>query len=76
MTDYTAEVLQVVADREGVDPSELPVPLNDVVDPDALNAVLESGDAHVTFEYYGYRITVDSEAEVDVTPLNDSGGLP
>lgn len=51
------DIVQAVAVREGTDPTALD-PLYEAIDPDALDAVVDSG-AVVTFEYEGYEITVD-----------------
>jgi len=39
-------------------------PLGDVVDPDALELLLETpdGDAHVAFSYAGHRVVVTDDA--------------
>ena len=63
-------VIESVASRVGVDPLELDTPLYDAIDPDELNALLDgTGRANrspveVTFEYYGYTVTVDGERTV------------
>ena len=66
-------VVEVVAEREGVDPTELRPRLNDVVDPDALDALFSDRDdergaptGHVAFRYCGYDVTVSSDGRVDV----------
>ncbi|WP_225334957.1 HalOD1 output domain-containing protein [Halomicrobium urmianum] len=51
------DIVQAVAVREGADPVTLD-PLYEAIDPDALDAVVDSG-AVVSFEYEGYEITVD-----------------
>lgn len=63
-------VVEAVADREGVDPTELEVPLYEVVEPEALDD-LASGTAQtdenpvtVEFTYYGYDVEVSSEGGV------------
>jgi hypothetical protein len=66
-------VVQVVAEAKGVSPIDLP-PLQDVVDGDALNAVIESfegdprgGLGSVTFTYGGYIVVVDGGGDVSVS---------
>ena len=60
-------VLYEIADRVDVDPIDLPV-LSDYIDPDALEAVLESAsDVRVTFQYDTHRITVDGDGNVEIT---------
>ena len=76
--DFSASeaVVSAVAKRFGVDPLELETPLYDAVDPDELNALLEGArrsgrsPVHVTFEYYGYTVSVDSGGSVMLTELS------
>lgn len=70
--DVAERILTSVAAREGCDALDLP-PLYDVVDTDALEGLFRSGggDADavtVTFDYHGYRITVD-ESDVSLSHL-------
>lgn len=67
----TVAVVEQVADRENVDALDLP-PLNDVIDPDALDALFERPETAVdrlTFSYHGYEVTVEGPERVQVTPL-------
>lgn len=64
-------VVSAVAKQTGVPEESLHPPLFDVIDPDALNAVLTSQSTtetavSVSFDYAGYRITVDSDQAVTV----------
>ena len=68
----TFAIVEAVANREGVDATELP-PLGSVIDPDALNSLFAySADefphstGYVRFQYCGYRIVVHSDGEVVV----------
>jgi hypothetical protein len=59
-------VVDAVAEREGVDPTDLP-PLYDAIGSDVLEVLYEAdadGDQRVTFEYYGYRVTVSSDGSI------------
>jgi hypothetical protein len=59
-------VVDAVAEREGVDPTDLP-PLYDAIGPDVLEVLHEAdsdGNQRVTFEYYGYRVTVSSDGSI------------
>lgn len=67
-TRATEAVCTVVADAEDVAPTEL-APLNDVIDPDALESLCRNGDTdHVTFPYLGYVVTVDRSGLVIAEP--------
>lgn len=59
------EVVERVATREGVDHTDLD-PLFDVIDPDALDRIVQSGrgtasPVHLTFTYHGYEISINGE---------------
>jgi hypothetical protein len=68
-----------VAAREGVDPIELEKPLYDIVDVDALEALVESAgrgpqnEVQITFTYYGYEV-VDGTGGVTLTGSTSSDG--
>ena len=65
--DPVETILYEIADRKGVDPIDLPV-LSDHIDPDALEAVLESAsDVSVTFQYATHRVTVAGDGDVEIT---------
>lgn len=64
-------VVEAVAAEAGVDPTELDRPLHDVIDPDALNRLVDSyagrpgaSPFEVSFSYYGYAVTVSSTGAV------------
>lgn len=63
-------VVKAVADAERIDPLDLPAPLGDAVDPDALDVLFQNGSGRVSFDYCGNEVTVDAEGSVNVTPLN------
>ncbi|AXG08316.1 hypothetical protein DU500_17730 (plasmid) [Haloplanus rubicundus] len=59
-------VVDAVAEREGVDATDLP-PLYDSIGPDVLEIVTQSNDESgrtVTFEYYSYTITLDADGTI------------
>lgn len=65
-------VVEAVAAAEDVDETDLP-PLNDVTDPDALDALCaprrDGSDrvgCLVAFEYVGYTVTVDKRGRVEL----------
>jgi hypothetical protein len=57
-------VLEAVADREGVDATQIDDPLSAAVDPEALNTLFERARSaghptlRVEFDYLGHRVTV------------------
>lgn len=66
-------VVEAVATREGVDPTELRPRLSDVVDPEALDRLFSDGrgtreapTGRVEFRYCGYDVTVFCDGRVDV----------
>lgn len=64
------EVVKRVAAREGVDHTEL-VPLFDVIDPDALDRIVQSGrptesSVHLTFTYHGYEVMINGDGVVQL----------
>lgn len=72
----STKVVEHVAARESVDHTEL-VPLFDVIDPDALDNLVESsrrnGSAiQITFSYNGYDVTVTNEGVTNLSSRVDN----
>lgn len=78
-------VVEAVADREDVEPTELAPPeyetLYDAVDPGALDALFaprrngaDRTDGSITFQFCGYTVTVTADGEVSVAPAGGSEG--
>jgi len=68
-----AEIVEAVAAAKGVDSRELTPPLYDVIDPDALTQLVESGkrsgsDVAVTFDYGNWQVQILGDDVVSVTP--------
>ncbi|SEV95583.1 HalOD1 output domain-containing protein [Natrinema salifodinae] len=74
------DVIAAVAEREGVDPTELEPPeyqaLYDVVNPEALDALFSNRvngrqrpTGHVEFPFCGYHVVVTSDGDVEVSDL-------
>ena len=65
-----AAVVSEVADREGVEPTDLDFVLRDHVDPTALEAVVSHGaaDSQISFAVPGYRVTVQGSGKVSLHP--------
>ena len=77
-SEVAVAIVEAVADRKGVDPIELP-PLYDVVDTDGLEGIVDgdrAGSLQVRFTYAGYRVTIESAAEPEITlePMITSSG--
>lgn len=76
-------VVAAVAARKDVDPVDLVRPLDDVIDPDALDALFAPrsdgqprGTGRVLFRYYGYQVTVTHEGAVDLVDVDDTDDGP
>lgn len=67
----SAGVWSVIAAIENCSPLDLP-PLAEATNPDALDTLLanSNGSEQLSFEYYGYEVTVTSDT-VCVQPLED-----
>lgn len=70
-------VLDALASESERDPLATTETLYDVIDPDALDAIIEhaqehpaSSDVTVVFEFAGYRVSIDGSQEITLTPLN------
>ena len=69
----SSSVIESVAALDGVDPVDLDERLNDVLDPDALDALFGAWDddpddrrGSVAFTYCGHRVVARSTGEVTV----------
>lgn len=63
-------IVYEIADREGVDPQEISVPLYDAVNPDAVDSLFRGSPGRLTFTYMGYIVTVTHRHEVTVIDRN------
>jgi hypothetical protein len=63
------EIIEAIADAEGVDPLELSIPLYDAIHPEALDSLFRDTTGHLTFEYHDYLVTVDHEGTVEVASV-------
>lgn len=67
----TAKVVLKVAERENVEPADLP-PLADVINPDALDVLFDTinnpnvTDAHLSFNYLGHTVHVYGDCSVEI----------
>ena len=71
--DLATSVLDAVGRVENVDPTALDDSLFEAIDGDALDRLFRDTTGRVTFEYHGYEVTVTSEADVSVAPMNEEG---
>ncbi|WP_323192549.1 HalOD1 output domain-containing protein [Halostella sp. PRR32] len=63
------QIVNAVAEEEGVEPVTLDPPLAEVVDPDAVERVVEdstASDLEVRFAYRGHDVVVDDSGRVQV----------
>ncbi|SDQ65527.1 HalOD1 output domain-containing protein [Natronobacterium texcoconense] len=76
------EVIAAVAEREGVDPTEIEPPeydaLYEVVNPEALDSLfatrengIERPTGQVSFPFCGYHVVVTSEGDVEVSEADN-----
>jgi len=74
------DVIEAVAEREGVDPIDLEPPeydaLYDVINPEALDALFatrengrERPTGRIEFPFCGYHVVVTSDGDVEVSEL-------
>ena len=83
------KVVEKVAEREGVDPTELHPPLHTAIDTEALDSLFQSTQSTsrsgmVEFRYRGYKVQISSSGEVEIgetvsfteqsTPVEDVAG--
>ena len=73
------KVLEVIAEAEDIDASEIEEPLYEAVNPDGLDAIFKSKDSDATrnqgkvqFPYYGYKVTVTAQGNVKLQNPNRS----
>ncbi len=69
----SSAVVESVAAREGVPPSELSAPLAESVDPEALDQLFRNRTGRVVFEYLSYEVTVHDSGDVALELLTDTG---
>ena len=69
----STDVVEAVAASEGLDATDLHVPLYESIDPDALDALVESSrdrrsrsPLRVQFSYHGYDVTVSTDGSTSV----------
>lgn len=67
MSDVMIDIIEAMADEKDVSPDELTPPLQEVVDADALEQLLGSGDIQISFQYGNYRVTASSKDDVRIT---------
>ena len=63
------QIVDAVAEAEGVEPVTLDPPLAEVVDPDAVERLVENStasDLEVRFAYRGHDVVVDESGRVQV----------
>ncbi|QZP39566.1 HalOD1 output domain-containing protein [Halobaculum magnesiiphilum] len=73
MSGYSVQIVQKVADKEDMHPTELDCTLGDVVDPDALNQLIESleendenSNAVLRFGFCGYTVSVSPAGNIEI----------
>jgi hypothetical protein len=59
-------IVESVAAERDVDPLDLEPPLFEVIDADALDALVRDSSIAVQFQYAGHAVTVRPDGEIDV----------
>lgn len=62
----SVRVVRAVAEKEGVRPVDLEIPLHDAINPEALDSLFRTSGATATFDYYGYTITVSRDGILSI----------
>lgn len=66
-TPPSIRIVEEIAAREGVKPTDLDSVLYDNIDPDAIDSLFAGGaDGRLCFTAFGYAVTVDTEGGVTV----------
>ncbi|MFC7324749.1 HalOD1 output domain-containing protein [Halorubrum rutilum] len=66
------QIIDAVAETEGVEPVTLDPPLAEVIDPDAVERLVENStasDLEIRFAYRGHDVVVDDSGRVRSTPI-------
>jgi hypothetical protein len=73
MARYSVQIVRRVADKEDVRPTELDCQLADVIDPEALDQLMQSLGENdstptgvLTFEFCGYTVRVSAAGDITV----------
>jgi len=66
-----SQVVSAVARTEDIEPVALEPRLFGAIDGDALDRLFRATDGHVSFEYHGYEVTVTSDGDVSLDPLDE-----
>jgi hypothetical protein len=77
---FSTAVVEAVAERVGVEPTDLDPPLFRAVDPDALDELLSSlatdDSGTVSFSYRGFDVAVDCDGTVTLEESSDPSTDP
>lgn len=67
----SSEITSAIAEREGIDDEELPKPLYETIDVEALANLFRDGSGRVIFDYLDYKVTVDNKQNIEVVSTKD-----
>lgn len=70
--NVSVQIVQTIAEREGVSPENLEPRLHDSIDPEGLDRLFRRGDGEpgvdrVEFDYAGYSVVVESPETVRIS---------
>lgn len=70
--DAATAVVNAISSATGVDPEAFDAQLYDILDPDALDQCLRSGneDVVVSFTFEGYRVHADGGGSITISPTH------
>ncbi|WP_436926703.1 HalOD1 output domain-containing protein [Halosimplex amylolyticum] len=68
----TTELILIVSSLTGDEPTQM-LPLNNAVDPDALERHVSERDrdAELSFDFHGYHIIIRGDGQVTFTPIDE-----
>lgn len=74
-TPLSMEVIDAIAEQEGIDPIDLETPIYEVIDLDAVDALTtgdtSTNDIEVSFTYEGYEVTVDNDRDIRISSADE-----
>lgn len=78
-TDQPSEtIVRMIADREGISPTDLSPPLYSAIDPEALDSLFDGRTSQepqpagsICFRYCGYEIAVERDGDITIADFDE-----